>query len=1595
MNKFKKFLLGLTAAAGLSCLVGAAACAKAPSYYKLVFEGENFDYIIQGALAELDDKGAQFISGGTVKGGVKVEFALPEGVTGSPVIYVNDSAVTPDKDNVYRFTIKGDTTVRAEGITKTCVLDFLKTEEVLGSDGQYTAEERWVTYLDEDGKEINGKVNIESGKSFKFKLKVSPYYEQKYTLSCGYEALTSEIDTDGYPVYTVTDVQSDAEVSVAGLELATPFFNRDNCGDGTEDNPYLLSQPVDMFYMAAYANMSDFYGNRYSSAYYKLAADIDMKGEKLFVTGDGTGERVSATFSGSFDGDGHAIKNFRLTDQVVDQTTYTEARLRAVGLFGYAVSDGTKPVVIKNLRLEGFNMDTDTGEIAIAGENDTRQAFAGALVGYGVGVQISDCSVQGKMVTNSNYDKNGFVVSEGGMAGYLRSAYTDNVRYDSFVRACSADVTIEAHGSPYSVGGIVGYLESSSEDSVSYIYNSYTKGSVVGGIRTGGIVGTAGFFTSVSNCYSAAEVVANNDIKSEAALPVLMQSVSAGGIVGYLDNETVVYGCYAANKGEVFVDSSARPSASNRLTGDFVGEFAEAGATSATARKGLLIKNEVFAQGNPKTLFKDTLDWSDDEWIIKDNGELPTIKKLSQDRTYHIVVKKVTDGVAAENGVLKSLTGRGATPLYAWYEKGTVSRYVTDGDMRSWGYYFDEALTQRVPCGFLPVSSYTIYYGLSDYGEIEGTYYFKNSPNSYGAYVTLGTDGSAKFRNGGQYLESDYVYYEDNGEKTVEFYNTRFATLNFDWLTELSDELINMKGALTGGTLALSGTVGVLGANGYTTNTAFTLTASKKLENFVYGEYYTEDRSTYIFCENGTGVYTDARSQTGSFTLEVSGETATLRLAGAGSFTAQLTASGEVLKINNSPASKTNAFKGVWAQSAISSVRFELDGFGKAILSKGAARGERTETEGTYSIVSGTDGKQAEIKVGGKTYTAEIRDDGLVIDGVNYSVYDGFTGTWFMSGKDELVDIELFGVGPRGYGDAVITYSGNAVAEYNAQYNVVTQGSGKAVIVYVGDTVYAELEFDGATNAATGLVYSKVYNSYYSSRTLYQYDPFKGEWASDMVGAAADIDAVTFNGKAWGDASLVVIKKANHSTRRGTYALTDGETGTMTVDGKTYSIKLDEESGKISVSLSGATDNGALGKVDAMHGVVLYDGAGNSYTFNGKSNLGDGKGKVDVSDGNSYVYTVEGGVVKVGGQALTPNADGDKFEATLDGTPVTLGFETGFAGEWLVSGQLKKLTVEEVRADFTAIVRYEGVSGEFTFAYDPVKKQLVYSEEAGNGVITTTLSLTGNTEMSISRRGADVKITRRTVKYEGRDKWFGTFSSEDGESWTFDGLGGCVYAVGTAVYKKSAAAEPETYNYYLGEFGEPYIIGCELLFLEADDGEEGFKAEDGETVYKTVMPDSYYGRKAYAVRSDGSKFWYYFDGRGKVYILNEGSDPVHAFDYKIVYNTRCEITAVADGDGVEAGVKYNCEFSEAGMYIVMSISEQSKITMGSEKFAIGLGGVIWRISADGVYTEAYTYVMESETVLTLTDSAGKKYDAILTKVDDNSYTMTISEKEAK
>ena len=219
--------------------------------------------------------------------------------------------------------------------------------------------------------------------------------------------------------------------------------------------------------------------------HYKLAADIDLTEFLTDPKGwipvggsdpDGWADRdESARFTGSLDGDGHAVTGL-----------WINRDRNYVGLFGHV-----KGATFKNLRIE------------IADKGITGDSYVGGLVGYARSVTIANCRVSGNVTGG---DDPVYGSEAGGLAGLLIDM--------CFVTDCG--VTGDITGSANGVGGLVGSVAS---ESVS-IANCFFEGSVKSAINyVGGLAGS--LRGKAVNCYAAGSVTGKSIV---------------GGITGFLWN---------------------------------------------------------------------------------------------------------------------------------------------------------------------------------------------------------------------------------------------------------------------------------------------------------------------------------------------------------------------------------------------------------------------------------------------------------------------------------------------------------------------------------------------------------------------------------------------------------------------------------------------------------------------------------------------------------------------------------------------------------------------------------------------------------------------------------------------------------------------------------------------------------------------------------------------------------------------------------------------------------------------------------------------------------------------------------------------------
>ena len=150
-------------------------------------------------------------------------------------------------------------------------------------------------------------------------------------------------------------------------------------------------------------------------ATYVLLNDIDMDKCDNFVP---IGYKRERAFVGTFDGNGHCIKNLRV-----------ESDKKYVALFKYLGNKESCYACVKNLIIENCVIRGSRNVASIAGVN------------YG---RIENCVVTGTISCDSNEGSHGV----GGICG-KNKAY-------GFVKNCMVNVNVEGS---YDVGGIAGILE--------------------------------------------------------------------------------------------------------------------------------------------------------------------------------------------------------------------------------------------------------------------------------------------------------------------------------------------------------------------------------------------------------------------------------------------------------------------------------------------------------------------------------------------------------------------------------------------------------------------------------------------------------------------------------------------------------------------------------------------------------------------------------------------------------------------------------------------------------------------------------------------------------------------------------------------------------------------------------------------------------------------------------------------------------------------------------------------------------------------------------------------------------------------------------
>ncbi|WP_144905935.1 outer membrane protein assembly factor BamB family protein [Halobellus captivus] len=376
---------------------------------------------------------------------------------------------------------------------------------------------------------------------------------------------------DGYPILQGLDAES---------QITTPAIEHLLTGSGFLEDPYLVS------------NINELQAVReYPHRHYVLTDDIDASANSSWNDGDGF-EPIgteNAHFTGTFDGQGHAITNVTISED----SGHT-------GLFAWTASGAVvERVILENVSVDGGGV---TGALiaenhgtvrntSVSGVVTSEVTSTGGLIGVNVGTVVNSSAsatvegssnVGGLIGTNEGLgDEIGSVLDShasgdvsatgrdvGGLIGYsdraeVRTSYaTGDVQapataggligqslYTS-VTDSFATGTVAVNGT--NAGGLIGRLSGSSTVTATYIRDTFATGTVVGDIRVGGLIGW-NEESQATRSYAVGTVVGNDE---------------SGGLVG--DNDGTIEDSYW--------DSEATNRTDGAGTNE--GEFAAVGLTT-------------------------------------------------------------------------------------------------------------------------------------------------------------------------------------------------------------------------------------------------------------------------------------------------------------------------------------------------------------------------------------------------------------------------------------------------------------------------------------------------------------------------------------------------------------------------------------------------------------------------------------------------------------------------------------------------------------------------------------------------------------------------------------------------------------------------------------------------------------------------------------------------------------------------------------------------------------------------------------------------------------------------------------------------------
>ncbi len=1247
--------------------------------------------------------------------------------------------------------------------------------------------------------------SAESGETIDFRVNVSAFYTGSPIVYVNDTPAAPKADGS----YSVT-VEEDIAIRVEGIRKDVSNM----LGTGTMEDAFVVSKPIDLLYIAQQVNAGNY---RYATGAYILANDIDCKGEELQVIGDMRTD--NAVFSGCFscyaDTETGEIERYSISNFTIKTTN-----VNYVGLFGTVAADPsiTSSGLFYGICIDNFTINTSIDETY----EESKSMSVGGLIGYSVGANLIMCDA-----TNGTINivaDNSYFSFAGGLIGYQQAYYDTayGLGFPSEITYSHADVDINIlSGSALAAGGITGYMATNYPiGAIASVQNSYSTGTVSGALRTGGIAGNIGQYTVVSNCYATGDSIAKsiNSIDNELATTEEYCYAHAGGLVGFAENDSIVHDSYTTGKAYAYAPSGADYAIANAI----VGGGYPAGNVSVDS-KAYVVDNCVSEVDLSNADFlTQTLGWQKYNWEFTKN-EHPTIFYGSTESaiTLNVTINYVC---VDENGDVTPVKVNGqtsktqnffdtsvqSTNVYTtfgdWLLGGLDSYYTADAQngvsYLSYGYFFDSACTIPVPYSYLPAKNTTLYVGFADPSALVGTYYLTPDSNSETIKLVFDKDGFVTYSDG--ITGEQVAIYSYDGEKIV-IEGARLTRYFFEdgiLFDPNCYNYYNFYGKLTENGIMLYD-------NFYYTESA-PLTASKTAPA-LRGAYYTataNSQADYIFYGDKAyvefwikGVYSNGWYTVKSFKNGL----------------IILDNGGVPHQVAYADLKEYDAFKGAWTKSANVNKTYTFDGRGNyEYVYTSYARNGYTSDETVLERATGTyDAATGKFVHDGVEYTMAFNSSGMLeISSTNrvqtFYRENSHQGTWQNNG----VTLTLNGINNENKGTALIVYSDGV--SYDLVYELDEQGGLMCLYWahadYWKDQLFGYFMYDLPTHTLTAMLYDAAAETGYTQVSLFVTDEYEGEWicdAPELRNVEFDFNGLGLYGFLYAgvNGELTLIEDGRRTTV--SYSLDSALQGKFAYNGKLYQMSYDEDTKAVVLTTADEEAAGLpmLERKDKFANTVFVDMDGNTYTFDGRSNLSTG-GILKINNKTQYRYAQNGDAFDVydnnGAKIGSLTETNSYYALTLNDTQSHLYIENDFMGTWAISGAFASFTIQatdlqgRIRANFKGhnVTMSYAATDMLTFSYRengmPIEYYVFIMQESASNTrpAQTILVLSESPDLY----GEYMICTKA-------DPMFGNWIAGNGMSIRFDGVNSGYVEAGKAELHDDLSGATTTYNYSYTQSG--------------------------------------------------------------------------------------------------------------------------------------------------------------------------------------------------